>query len=161
MLRAGNIRYELAGRAVGTPYGGIALVHRLGKQLGLAKEIDRRLKPFKVHLPYHESDHVLNLAYSALCDGTCLEDLELRRQDEAYLDALGARRIPDPTTAGDFCRRFGEEHLEALHGAFDAARQKVWARQPAEFFAEARLDVDGTLVGTTGECKRGPPFLPI
>ena len=61
---------------------------------------------FKIHLPYHESDHVLNLAYNALCDGRCLEDLELRRQDEAYLNLLGAERIPDPTTAGDFCRRF-------------------------------------------------------
>ena len=32
----------------------------------------------------------------------------------AYLDALGARRIPDPTTAGDFCRRFDAlAHLPA------------------------------------------------
>ena len=36
------------------------------------------------------------------------EDIELRRNDEVFLDALGATRIPDPTTAGDFCRRFGE-----------------------------------------------------
>ena len=43
-----------------------------------------------------------------LCGGTCLQDIELRRQDEVYLDALGAQRIPDPTTAGDFCRRFDE-----------------------------------------------------
>jgi hypothetical protein len=110
---------------------------------------------FKIHLPYHESDHVLNLAYNALCDGQCLEDLERRRQDEAYLNALGAARIPDPTTAGDFCRRFGPQHLAALHQAFDAVRRKVWARQPAEFFREAQLDVDGTIVATDGECKGG------
>ena len=86
-----------------------------------------------------------NIRVLELCGGTCLEDLELRRQDEAYLNLLGAQRIPDPTTAGDFCRRFSEHDLTQLHAAFDAVRKKVWARQPAEFFAEARLDADGTL----------------
>jgi hypothetical protein len=155
VLGATNIQFELADRAVGTSYGGIGLVHQFVRELGLAKEIDQRLHLFKIHLPYHESDHVLSLAYNALCAGTCLQDLELRRQDEAYLNALGAERIPDPTTAGDFCRRFQRDDLSNLQAAIDAARLKVWARQPAEFFAEARIEADGTMVGTTGECKEG------
>lgn len=150
-----NIQYEMAGRAIGTAYGGIGLVEQLVRRLGLAEEIDRRLHLFKVHLPYHESDHVLNLAYNAMCAGACLEDLELRRQDEAYLNLLGAERIPDPTTAGDFCRRFGREHLEALQAAYDVARVKVWREQPEEFFTEARIEADGTLVETDAECKQG------
>jgi hypothetical protein len=136
----------------------MGLIQRLVQELGLAEEIDRRLTLFKLYLPYHESDHVLNLAYNALCDGRCLEDLEQRRQDEAYLNLLGAERIPDPTTAGDFCRRFSAHSLTQLHAAFDAVRRKVWARQPAEFFAEARIDADGTLVGTHGECKAGMEY---
>lgn len=155
MLRSGNVQYELSGRGVGTAYGGIGLIHKLVREIGLAEEIDQRLHLFKVHLPYHESDHVLNLAYSALCEGRCLEDLELRRQDEAYLNLLGAARIPDPTTAGDFCRRFEPFHLQELQLAYDAVRKQVWARQPKAFFAEARIDADGTLVGTSGECKAG------
>jgi len=155
MLRTGNVQYELSGRSSGTAYGGMGLIRRLVRELDLAEEIDQRLHLFKIHLPYHESDHVLNLAYNALCDGRCLEDLEQRRQDEAYLNLLGAERIPDPTTAGDFCRRFSESDIAQLHAAFDAVRKKVWARQPKEFFAEARLDADGTLVGTSGECKQG------
>jgi hypothetical protein len=155
MLRGGAIRYELAGRAVGTAYGGIGLMHQLVRELQLAEAIDARLQLFKIHLPYHESDHVLNLAYNALCDGRCLEDLELRRQDEAYLNLLGAARIPDPTTAGDFCRRFALEDLRALAAAFDVARRNVWARQPPEFFAEARIDADGKTVATDAECKDG------
>src|SRR5882724_8833474 len=99
--------------------------------------IDRRLHLLKIHLPYHESDHVLNLAYNALCDGDCLEDLELRRTDEVYLNALGARRIPDPTTAGDFCRRFQAHHVRTLLDIFHDARLQVWARQSSEFFDEA------------------------
>ena len=158
MLCPGNVQYELSGRSVGTAYGGIGLIQKLVQEIGLAEEIDQRLHLFKFHLPYHESDHVLSLAYNALCDGRCLEDLEQRRQDEAYLNLLGAERIPDPTTAGDFCRRFSESDLAQLHAAYDAVRKKVWARQPAEFFAEARLDADGTLVGTTGECKAGMDY---
>jgi hypothetical protein len=123
--------------------------------LELAEAIDRRLHLLKIHLPYHESDHVLNLAYNALCDGTCLEDIELRRNDEVFLDALGTRRIPDPTTAGDFCRRFTPADVQTLLDIFNAIRVKAWAEQPDEFFAQARIDLDGTLVETTGECKAG------
>jgi hypothetical protein len=155
MLRATNIQYEVADRDVGTAYGGIGLVHRLARTLGLAEAIDQRLRLFKLHLPYHESDHVLSIAYNALCDGRCLQDLELRRQDEGYLNLLGTTRIPDPTTAGDFCRRFQPEHLDALQQAIDVTRRKVWAVQPAAFFEEAILDADGTMVETDGECKQG------
>src|SRR5579871_2055369 len=155
ILRGANIQYEVAQRSVATPYGGIGLVHQLVKSLGLPAAIDQRLHLFKIHLPYHESDHVLNIAYNALCDGRCLEDLELRRQDEAYLNMLGASRIPDPTTAGDFCRRFQSEHLAVLQEAFAMARLKVWARQPADFFDCAWIDADGTMVPTGAECKQG------
>lgn len=155
MFRASNIQFEVAERDVGTSYGGIGLVHQLVRTLGLAEAIDERLHLFKLHLPYHESDHILNIAYNALCDGRCLQDLELRRQDEAYMNLLGAARIPDPTTEGDFCRRFQPEHLDALQQAIDVTRRKVWALQPDSFFEQAILDADGTMVETTGECKQG------
>ncbi len=109
----------------------------------------------KIHLPYHESDHVFNIAYNARCDGTCLQDIELRRNDEVFLDALGAQRIPDPTTAGDFCRRFRADHVHTLLDIFNEVRIKAWAGQPHAFFAQARIDRDGTLVDTRGECKQG------
>src|SRR6516165_6560571 len=155
MLTARNIHYELGDRGRGVVYGGIGALHLLVRKLGLAEAIDRRLHLLKIHLPYHESDHVLNLAYNALCDGTCLEDIELRRTDEVFLDALGARRIPDPTTAGDFCRRFQAEDVHTLLDIFNDIRKKAWAEQPEAFFAQARIDADGTLVDTTGACKQG------
>ena len=95
VLAGRNIHYELAERAHGLAYGGLGAVVLLVRQLGLAEAIDRQLHLLKIHLPYHESDHVLNLAYNALCDGTCLDDIELRRNDEVFLDALGAgfRRV--------------------------------------------------------------------
>jgi len=155
MFSASNLRVELAERVRAVGVGGIGLVHRLAEEIGLVEAIDRRLHLLKIHMPYHESDHVLNLAYNALCDGTRLEDIELRRNDEVFLDALGTERIPDPTTAGDFCRRFDEADIHALMHAADDARRNVWARQPDEFFDRATIDMDGTLVVTTGECKEG------
>jgi hypothetical protein len=155
MFAATNLHYELAGKARGIGVGGIGVVHRLAQQIGLVEAIDRHVHVLKIHLPYHESDHVLNLAYNALCEGIRLEDIELRRNDEVFLDALGTQRIPDPTTAGDFCRRFQEGSIRRLMEAIDEARRKVWARQPKEFFQRATIDLDGTLVITTGECKEG------
>src|SRR5208283_2097261 len=133
----------------------IALFHQLARDIGLVETIDARLGIFKIRLPYTESDHVLNIAFNALCNGQCLQDIELRRNDVNYLDALGAQRIPDPTTAGDFCRRFTVAHLNCLQDIFDEVRIGVWQHQPAGFFHEAILDADGTLVPTTGQCKRG------
>jgi hypothetical protein len=95
------------------------------------------------------------VAYNILAGGTCLEDLELWRNDEVYLDALGAPRIPDPTTAGDFCRRFEAADVEILQDTFNEVRLGVWRQQPGEFFAQAILDADGVLAETYGECKEG------
>jgi hypothetical protein len=150
-----NLHYEMGERQHGIVYGGIGLFLQLARQTGLVAALDERLQLLKCHAPYFESDHVLNIAFNALCDGRCLQDIELRRNDEAFLDALGADRIPDPTTAGDFCRRFSADHLQILHEAIDAARRTVWARQPNSFFDRATLDFDGTLVPTRGEKKAG------
>lgn len=155
MFTASNICYEIADRQRGLAHGGIGAIHALARRIGLIDAIDARLHLLKIHLPFHESDHVLNFAYNALCEGTCLQDIELRRNDEVFLDALGARRIPDPTTAGDFCRRFREADIHALQDAFHDVRQQVWATQPPEFFTQATIDMDGTLVETTGQCKGG------
>ena len=155
MFTASNIHYEQAERTRGICYGGIGSMHLLARRIGLIDAIDCHLHLLKIHLPFHESDHVLNFAYNAVCEGKCLEDIELRRNDEVFLDALGARRIPDPTTAGDFCRRFKEQDIRDLQDAFDEARLNVWSAQPTRFFKQATIDMDGTLVGTTGNCKEG------
>jgi len=155
MFGGRNIHYQGSDRMRGLGAGGIGAMHLLARRTGLTTAIDESLRLLQVHQPYHESDHVLNIAYNLLCGGQTLEDLEQRRQDEVYLDALGAKVIPDPTTAGDFCRRFAEADVEALLTAIDRVRVKVWRQQPAEFFAEAVVEADGTLAETTGECKEG------
>ena len=155
MLKASNIHYEMAERTAAMNCGGIGAMHLMVQRLGLVEDIDRHLQLLKVHLPYHESDHVLNMAYNILAGGQRLEDIELRRQDEVFLNGLGAERIPDPTTAGDFTRRFAEADIVALQECINRARLAVWKVQPEGFLKEAFIDVDGTIAQTYGECKEG------
>jgi len=89
MFRARNIQYEVSDRIQAIGYGGIGLIDSLAQQSGLIDSIDRNVHLLKFHFPYHESDHVLNIAYNAMTGGQCLEDLELKRGDEAYLDGFG------------------------------------------------------------------------
>jgi hypothetical protein len=140
VLSAGNIDYEIARRTGAIAHGGIGLIQRVVQKVGLAPRIDAALKVLKIHKPYHESDHVLNIAYNALCGGQRLEDIELRRSDRVLLDALGTASLPDPTTAGDFCRRFEVDSIDALMDAINETRLVVWNKQPESFKETARID---------------------
>src|SRR5204862_6187570 len=88
LYRARNIQYEHSERVRGLASGGIGEMHRLAQHTGLVDAIDRHLKGLKVALPYHESDHVLGIAYNVLCGGPCPQGLELRRRGEVDPDAV-------------------------------------------------------------------------
>jgi hypothetical protein len=156
LLRAQNIHYEMAERVHAIDCGGIGAFHLLACNSGLVDAINERVNLLKRHLPYHESDHVLNIAYNTLTGGTCLDDIELRRNDETFMDGLGVERIPDPTTAGDFTRRFSEEDVVELMEAINSIRPKLWKKRlHRSERKQAIVDVDGTHAPTCGECKEG------
>src|SRR6478609_7363978 len=156
MLTSGKVGYEVGGNVDATCFGGVAAVHRLVTRLGLAECINERLQLLKVHLPYHESDHVLNMAYNVLCGGTRLEDIERLRHDTAYMNSVGADLIPDPTTAGDFCRRFAEADVLELMEAINEVRPRLWAGRGRDLLGPITyLDVDGTIVPTLWVTQAG------
>lgn len=148
--------YEFSERTRAVACGGLGAVHQVVREVGLPGLIDEQLGILKRARPYQDSDHVLNIAYNVLCGGQVLDDIEDRRNDAAFLDMLGARSIPDPTTAGDFCRRFDADALWRLMGIINDVRVKVWQRSDHDLFGEtARIDADGSIVPTTGESKQG------
>ena len=155
MIKPSTIKYELADKQQAISAGGVGTLLQLTKTIGLRKEVAGAISLLKMHLPYDETDHILNIAMNLTAGGTCLEHLEDRRCDEAYLNAMGAQRIPDPTTAGDFCRRFSEGDILQLMGAFNRIRERLWKQQPDEFFDCAIIEADGTQVETSGEKKQG------
>jgi len=151
-----RVHYEMADRTRAIGVGGLGVMHQLVHDVGLVKRLDGALDLLKVHRPYFESDHILNITYNVLCGGKTLDDIELRRNDRVFLDVLGARAIPDPTTAGDFCRRFQAQDVWDMMDAINDARVGVWRRRGSELTDQvARIDADGTDVETLGECKQG------
>ena len=157
MFHRGTVHYEVGAHTDVMGCGGISAMHRLVTKLGLPQRIDADLHLLKVHLPYHESDHVLNMAYNVLCGGTRLEDIERLRHDTAYMNALGADLIPDPTTAGDFTRRFktAAPVVELMEG-INAVRPLLWRGRGKDLLGPvAYIDADGTIAPTDGQRKQG------
>ena len=148
VVGTGNLVYEMGEKVRAIAAGGIGLVEQLVEAIGLRARLDERVQVFTRHRPYHESDHILTMAYNVLTGGQALEDIDRLRNDVTFLDAVGARRLPDPTTAGDFLRRFTPADVTALMEAQNDARLCVWKGQPSRFRAQAVIDVDGTIVPT-------------
>ncbi|MEM9369201.1 MAG: transposase, partial [Planctomycetota bacterium] len=155
MIKPGTNKLELAERQQAVSCDGIAMIMQMLKTIDLRRSLNESAKVFKLHLPYDEADHILNIALNTLAGGTCLDHIEQRRNDEAYLDAVGAQRIPDPTTAGDFCRRFSNQQLRLVMQGINRTRQIVWRQQEDSFFNCATIEADGTMVETYGQKKEG------
>jgi hypothetical protein len=81
MMSAANIHYELADRVQGLSAGGIGAMHLLARKTGLVGSINSMVHVLKRHLPYHESDHVLNIAFNILA--IALVDYRVRRNEVA------------------------------------------------------------------------------
>lgn len=158
VFRHRQVHVKVQERGQITAYGGLCLAHELVTALGLDRQLNAALDLLKLHLPYHESDHVLAHVYNLYVGGRCIEDLGHLQHSEAIKHLLGACRIPDPTTAGDFLRRFGRADLEALQSVIDDAREQVWRQLPKTRRAMATIDVDSTIKEVYGQCKQGADF---
>lgn len=158
VFRNRRVRMELMSRQPATADGGLALAHQLVTRLRLDAGINKHVHLLAFHLPYHESDHVLTHAYNLFVGGRHIEDIASLQHSPAVKNLLGAVRIPDPTTAGDFLRRFAQGSLNDLQGVIDEARAKVWRIMPRSMRESATLDMDSTLKEVFGACKQGADF---
>ncbi len=165
VMRQPLLHLESDPRGEMTHYGGLVLAQQFVRRFGVAKRLDESLMLFKRHAPYHESDHVLALAYTLYADGTCLEDQSALQGSEAVRRLVGACRIPDPTTAGDFLRRFRTaQDVEQLSAVTDEVQETVWSKLPRSVRRRrkkhelALVDLDGHIKPLYGVQKEGADF---
>ena len=167
VVRLPRLHPEVDARSEVTPYGGLLLFADLVKRLGLATLIDQHVSVLQRHAPYHESDHVLAQVMNLYVGGTCLEDLAHLQQSEAVLRLVGACRLPDPTTAGDFLRRLDEHDAKGLAGlrrASDEAQDRAWRLVARRTKGSGRrrelavVDLDGHVKRLFGVTKQGADF---
>jgi hypothetical protein len=163
-MRLPTLHLDVDTRCETTPYGGLDLVVAFCREFAVAKTLEDHVKVLKQHQPYHESDHLLALACNLYVGGTCLEDLSNLQHSEAVKRLLGACRLPDPTTAGDFLRRFDDAanpgSLSSLRHAIDAMQDRVWRRLAKRRGKRpwATVDLDGHLKPLYGTRKEGADF---
>ena len=155
MFEARRLHCEMAARGPAVQGGGIGARPLMGQRVGGGEDIDRNLPRLKAHPPCHERDPGRNLAANIRAGGVRWEDIEPRRPDENFLNGWDAQRRPDPTTAGDFTRRFQAADILSWQAGFHRSRQAIGKAPPEGCLPEAFIDVDGTRAGTRGECQEG------
>lgn len=149
-LSARTIRYECASRMHAIPCGGIGAMRRLAVRVGLIDALGTRLPILKCRRPYSEADHVMNIVYNVLCGGHVLDDIEVRRNDAAFLDALGARTRVDCRGA-ERCHRsepqgHGQCYLHDPLHRHDAQLRRPYPRRWSQRQRRARIRVGPAVV---------------
>lgn len=142
-----------------TAMGGLALAAQLVARLGIAKLINGGLSLLRAHRPFHDSDHVLTHVYNLFVGGSAIEDIADLQHSEPVRRILGTDRIPDPSTAGDFLRRFDEQDIESLDGVIDEIHQRAWKQRWGRKKQKLGvIDVDSHVHHVYGNQKEGADF---
>jgi len=142
-----------------TEIGGLALAARFVAKLRIAQRIDKALSLLRVHRGYFESDHVLTHVYNLFAGATCIEDIAHLQHSEPVRRILGTEHIPDPTTAGDFLRRFDAADIARLDRVGDEIHRDVWkthyGRKKQD---QVLIDLDSHVHHVYGHQKEGTDY---
>jgi hypothetical protein len=136
-----------------TVHTGLSLFYAMAEALDIPKILDQHVHVKERAAGYPESEHILALSANAFVGGDFLDDLEALREDVAIKKAIGREEIPDPTTAGDFCRRFSLGHLLQMNKAFTEILQRVYTRRAQ--ISRWTIDIDAKVHEVYGEHKQG------
>src|SRR4030042_4013528 len=141
-----------------TVFGGIGLVRNLIEKLEIDKIVNQELKILERHNQYFESDHILTFLYNFLTGGETIFDIERLQNDKAFKKILGTENIPDPTTAGDFLRRFNYRQLNGLNKCINRISGKAYKMLPENKKRRATVDMDSSIHEVYGRKKEGEDF---
>ncbi|MCX6141896.1 MAG: hypothetical protein NTZ35_01625 [Ignavibacteriales bacterium] len=86
---------------------GLILINRFGDKINLASAINRAFREPGSNRGLGASDYVLPLSEMIIDGATCLEDIRLFENDEAYKEMAEVRHYPSSDAIGDWLRRHG------------------------------------------------------
>lgn len=110
------------------------------------------------HKPYMESDHSPAQAYNLFNGANCLEDSRRFQYSSRLKKIVGSKRMPAPSTSGDFLWSFSRGMGSAFQEAIDFCRCKVSRSLSLSKRQVSTIDIDPTIKPVYGECKEGADF---
>jgi len=123
-----------------TSLGGLVVLEEMAQALGVWQRVDEYLEGSGSGRGYQPSEFVQPLVWMLHAGGRRLEDLRELRAEQAVLEELGLRAVPDAGTVGDWLRRQGQGGAEGL-GRVNRELIQGTLEQEGE---ELTLDVDAT-----------------
>ena len=120
---------------------GLILVNRFGDKIKLPSRINRAFRNPGSNRGLEASEFVLTIAEMLIDGATCLEDIRLFEDDEAYKEMAEIKHLPTSDALGDWLRR---------HGGTDGEK-RLWTVissliQTMAGGSGLTLDIDGTLI---------------
>lgn len=120
---------------------GLILVNRFGDRISLSQKINRAFREPGSNRGFYASEYILTIAEMLIDGATCLEDVRLFENDEAYRELAEVRHYPTSDAIGDWLRR---------HGGTDGEK-RLWEViasliQTMTGGSRRTLDIDGTII---------------
>lgn len=125
----------------------------MAEALNIPKVLDEEIRVKRRAAGYPESEHILAFFASIFQGGDYLDDMEALGEDAAAKRVIGWEETPDPTTAGDFCRRFYAGHLLQVDRAMAAIFGEVCRRR--KDLTCWTIDLDAKVREVYGAQKQG------
>src|SRR5437016_1135618 len=86
---------------------GLILINRFGDKISLRQKINKAFREPGSNRCFDASEYVLSLAEMLIDGATCLEDIRLFENDEAYKEMAEIKHYPTSDASGDWLRRHG------------------------------------------------------
>lgn len=120
---------------------GLILVNRFGERISLSFKINRAFRTPGSNHAFDANEYVLTIAEMLIDGATCLEDVRLFEDDEAYKELAEIRDYPTSDALGDWLRRHGGPDGETRLWSVIASLIQTMTGSSG-----LTLDIDGTII---------------
>jgi len=121
-----KVRFSFDERHI-THFGGMWLIQRFCKWLGLKKRLQQHVRFPQRNQAYHPSELLLALLFAIIMGLRRINKTEILQYNGAFLEMLGLRRFPDQATLRRFLKRLPPKTIRRLARLHDSLRAHLFA----------------------------------